>query len=72
VPSDDGTSLSSYLLDGQQVNCIAVDGANRKWIGTNASGVYLVSADGSQIFKAILHVQQLSDFQSDLSHLLQT
>jgi hypothetical protein len=51
VPSDDGTSLSSYLLDGQQVNCIAVDGANRKWIGTNASGVYLVSADGSQILK---------------------
>ena len=27
------------------MTCIAVDGANRKWIGTT-SGVYLVSADG--------------------------
>lgn len=51
VPRNDGTSLADYLLDGIQVNCIAVDGANRKWIGTNASGVYLVSPDGTEILK---------------------
>jgi hypothetical protein len=28
-----------------------VDGANRKWIGTNASGLFLVSADGQQVLK---------------------
>lgn len=36
------------LLKEDYVNCIAVDGANRKWIGTRSSGVYLVSADGTQ------------------------
>jgi hypothetical protein len=51
VPRNDGTSLADYLLDGQQVNCIAVDGANRKWIGTDASGLFLVSSDGSEILK---------------------
>lgn len=51
VPRNDGTDLADYLLDGIQVNCIAVDGANRKWIGTNESGLFLISADGSQILK---------------------
>ena len=51
VPRNDGTDLADYLLDGIQVNCIAVDGANRKWIGTNESGLFLVSPDGSQILK---------------------
>lgn len=51
VPRNDGTDLADYLLDGIQVNCIAVDGANRKWIGTNGSGLFLVSADGSKILK---------------------
>lgn len=51
VPRNDGTNLADYLLDGQQVNCMAVDGSNRKWIGTNSSGLFLVSADGSEIIK---------------------
>ena len=51
VPRNDGTNLADYLLDGQTINCIAVDGANRKWIGTNASGLFLVSADGQQVLK---------------------
>jgi len=49
VPRNDGTNLADYLLDGIQVNCIAVDNANRKWIGTHTNGVFLVSADGSEI-----------------------
>lgn len=36
------------FLNGEQVNAIAVDGGNRKWIGTESSGVYLVSEDGME------------------------
>jgi hypothetical protein len=32
------------------VNCIAVDGANRKWVGTQ-NGAWLLSADGSSIIE---------------------
>ena len=49
VPRNDGTGMADYLLDGIQVNDIAVDGANRKWIATQSSGLFLVSADGTQI-----------------------
>ena len=51
VPRNDGTDLADYLLDGQTINCIAVDGANRKWIGTETSGLFLVSADGQTVLK---------------------
>lgn len=40
------------LLETETVTAIAVDGANRKWLGTQSSGVYLVSEDGDQ---EILH-----------------
>lgn len=46
IPRNDGTNLADYLLGTEQVNCIAIDGANRKWIGTENSGLYLMSADG--------------------------
>ena len=36
------------LLNTAQVRAIAVDGANRKWIGTNGDGIYLVSDDGTE------------------------
>ena len=49
VPRNDGTGMADYLLDGIQINGIAVDGANRKWIATQGSGLFLVSADGTQI-----------------------
>ena len=51
VPRNDGTGMADYLLNGIQVNDIAVDGANRKWIATQSSGLFLVSADGTQIIK---------------------
>jgi len=35
-----------YLLSSESINDIKVDGANRKWIGTKKSGVYLLSDDG--------------------------
>lgn len=42
---------SDYLLNGERVNCIAVDGGNRKWIGTQNSGVFLVSEDGTEVLE---------------------
>ncbi len=40
-----------YLLETEIVSAIAVDGANRKWFGTEASGVYLMSSDGTQLLE---------------------
>ena len=37
-----------HLLTNETVTAIAVDGANRKWLGTQTSGVYLVSEDGTE------------------------
>lgn len=42
----EGADGPYYLLDGEQINAIAVDGGNRKWIATQSSGVFLVSEDG--------------------------
>lgn len=36
------------LLDGEVVTSIAVDGANRKWLGTAGGGLFLVSSDGTK------------------------
>ena len=47
IKTADGTNL----LEGEQVNTIGVDSQNRKWIGTNSQGLFLVSPDGSQIIK---------------------
>ena len=51
VPRNDGTNYADYLLDGVSVTAIAVDGANRKWIGTSGNGIYLVSDDGTEILQ---------------------
>lgn len=51
IPRNDGTNLADYLLGTERVNAIAVDGANRKWIGTQDAGLYLVSSDGTQILQ---------------------
>ena len=45
VPRNDGTNFADYLLSGVDITCIAVDGGNRKWFGTNGNGVYLISDD---------------------------
>jgi hypothetical protein len=37
-----------HLLETEAITSIAVDGANRKWIGTDGSGVYLMSEDGTE------------------------
>ncbi len=37
-----------YLLETENITTITVDQANRKWIGTKQSGVFLLSEDGSE------------------------
>ena len=46
IPRNDGTNLADYLMADVACTCIAIDAANRKWIGTLNNGLYLLSADG--------------------------
>jgi len=57
-----GSESSSVigLLENVVVNSIAVDGANRKWIGTQNIGVFLLSADRKEV---------LASFNADNSPL---
>lgn len=48
VAHDDGTGLADYFLESDMVTDISVDGGNRKWVATASSGLYLLSADGSE------------------------
>lgn len=52
---------NGYLFETETVEAIAVDGANRKWIGTANSGLFLISADGQE---------QIHNFTSKNSPLL--
>jgi hypothetical protein len=49
------------LLKEESITAIAVDGANRKWIGTASSGLFLFNEDGTE---------QLAHFQTHNSPLL--
>lgn len=52
---------AQILLGTETITAIAVDGANRKWIGTQNAGVFLMSADGTT---------EIHHFISDNSPLL--
>lgn len=53
-------AYTQYLLETELITSIAVDAANRKWIGTQNSGVFLLSEDGQE---------QIHHFTSDNSPL---
>lgn len=59
IASRDG--FNQYLLEGEEVTAILVDGGNRKWFGTRNAGLFLVSPDASE---------QLAHFTKDNSPLL--
>ena len=61
VPRNDGTNYADYLLNKVNITAIAIDAGNRKWMGTNGNGVYLISAD---------NITQLQHFTTDNSELL--
>lgn len=48
ISRNDGTDYADYLFNGIEISAIAVDAANRKWIGTSSNGIYLVSEDGQE------------------------
>jgi hypothetical protein len=52
--------FGEFLLGNEVVNSIAIDGGNRKWMGTN-NGVFLISEDGTD---------QLRHFTAENSPLL--
>lgn len=39
---------AQYLLESEIVTAIAIDGGNRKWLGTQSAGVFLMSEDGTE------------------------
>lgn len=49
VPRNDGTNSADYLLDADLINSVSEDNSGRKWIATDVSGLYLVSANGQEI-----------------------
>jgi hypothetical protein len=51
IPRNDGTNLADYMLKTETITSVVVDGANRKWLGTSGSGVYLLSPDGTTQIK---------------------
>ena len=61
VPRNDGTGLADILLVTETVTAIAVDGGNRKWVGTKRAGVFLFSPDG---------LKEIHHFTSENSPLL--
>ncbi len=48
IPIEQYDSFANYLFTLENVRTIAIDGANRKWVGTD-NGVWLLSADESKI-----------------------
>jgi hypothetical protein len=48
IPIVQYDQFAGYLFAGNNVRAIAVDGANRKWVGTD-NGVWLLSPDASKI-----------------------
>jgi hypothetical protein len=51
IPRNDGSGLADALLGTQSVTCMAIDGAGRKWFGTESGGAFLISADGTSEIK---------------------
>jgi len=42
------TAYTQILFENEYITCIAVDAADRKWIGTRNAGVFLISPNGTQ------------------------
>ena len=49
INRNDGSGLADYLLNDVSIACISIDAANRKWIGTQTNGAFLISADGQEM-----------------------
>lgn len=48
IPNNNGEDGADYMLQNEVISTIVIDGNNRKWIGTEGSGAYLLSEDGTE------------------------
>lgn len=46
-----GNEPAGALFKGKSITAIAVDGSNKKWVGTAGNGLWLISADGTEVVK---------------------
>jgi hypothetical protein len=51
IITKDSNGNDDYFLKDERINAIAVDGGNRKWLGTENSGLYLVSENGKEVIE---------------------
>jgi hypothetical protein len=61
--------LGDYLLDNEQVNDIKIDGANRLWVATANSGVYLLHPTEDYVESPTYYVETVAHFTTDNSIL---
>ena len=47
IVSQDQYGINFYPLQNEKINAIAIDGGDRKWLGSDNSGVFLVTQSGS-------------------------
>lgn len=52
---------TEYVLGYTNISCVAVDGGNRKWVGTENSGIFCISEDGYSI---------VHEYNTENSHLI--
>ena len=50
IISEDEYGGGFYLLENQEITAIAVDGGNRKWLGTKTGGVYVVDQSAQETY----------------------
>ncbi len=50
LPIVESNGFNGYLFQKETIHAIIIDGANRKWIGTN-NGAWLISKDGTEVLQ---------------------
>ena len=50
LPIVQSNGFNGYLFQRETIHSISIDGANRKWIGTD-NGAWLISQDGTEVLK---------------------
>lgn len=50
ISVESNSNLGGYLLGAEVINCIVVDGGDRRWFGTN-TGAWLIDSDGETVLQ---------------------
>lgn len=61
IARNDGTGLADYLLSTVDATCMIFDQAGRKYVGTEGSGIYVISADNNT---------ELENYTTSNSHIM--